>query len=1376
MPQLLNKKQPIQKGNKPGLLPVNATGRVITPVLPAIKDSAAFEKSEKEILINFTDDLLWSVNCDFQLITANHAFIKYMQDLAGITVEPGDDLLLKTVFPEDYLDFWKAIYKRALDGVSFKEDIYTQGLKRQKAFWTETIFNPIKEAGIIVGVACYSRNITEKKLAEEKLRQSETRLIQTQEVSKVGSWETDLSTLEVIWSEETYNIFELDPAMFQTSHPGFLEFVHPDDRAKVDAAFVNSIGENSINTVKHRILTTSGNIKIVEERWRIFSDDEGKPIRAVGTCQDITEREKSKTALQQAYEEKNMVLERIDDGFFAIDEHSTVTYWNKRAEILLDARREEMIGKNLHEVFANPEPNAFFDNYQKAIAQKTTVHFVEFSGRTNKWFAVSAYASENGLSVYFKDVTEQKNAEEKLKASELRYRSLNEQATDTICIVDSSFRFIDVNRSGCVMFGCSKEEVLQLHMADVLFEEDLKTNPIKIDDLKAGKPISNERRIKRKDGSAILVELSSKMLEDGRIIIFGRDISARKESERLIKESEAKYRSFFESSMDGILLTVTDGDILSANPAACEIFKMTEAEICAAGRFGVVDLSDPRLYKLIEERKLTGRAKGELTLIRKDGSKFEAELTSAVFTDSYGQHRTSMIVRDITERKQAELYIQESSERYNLISQATNDMVWDWNLTTGKVYRNKEGWKKLFRTDDIEIKNESVLDWDNRVHPEDREKVKLVSNEIQASSKKDFYEIECRMLRDDGTYVYVHDKGYVIRNEQGKAIRLIGATQDITERKEAELQVAKSELRFRSLVQNSSDIICIFNDRGYFLYSSPAIKKTLGFEPEETIGKNAFAFLHPDDINPLKDYLSETKPDMNREMPLLRFRNTKGEWKWLESRVTNMCDNPEVAGYVFNCRDVTERKIAEAEIEKLSFIARETGNAVIITNSEGKIVWVNEGFTKITEYGFDEVIGKKPGDFLQGDETNLAVVRYMRNKLKNLAPFECDIINYSKSGRKYWLRIQSQPQFDETGNLKYFFAIETDITKEKEAEKILKASEERYRYLFNNNPASIFIWDAENFQILEVNDTAVELYGYRREEFLIKTVFDLSLSKDQNKIKHFASVARQKNEFRSDVICKHINKPGEEMHMHISSHLIQFKGRQVILTMATDITDKIILENELENERQLKQQEITNAVITAQEKERQELGSELHDNINQILAGSRLYLGLAKKELNIDHPYLIETDTLIFSAITEIRTLSHSLIAPSLHESELLAAIGNIIEVTQETSGIIISLQACGFDETDIPDKLKLSIYRIIQEQFNNILKHAGAQKIIVRLIQEKEKTLLSIKDDGVGFDTTKKSNGVGLMNIKTRASLFNGDLSIISSPGNGCELRVLFN
>lgn len=122
-----------------------------------------------------------------------------------------------------------------------------------------------------------------------------------------------------------------------------------------------------------------------------------------------------------------------------------------------------------------------------------------------------------------------------------------------------------------------------------------------------------------------------------------------------IKKSEDKYRSFFENSIDGILLAIPDGHIFAANPAACAIFQMTEVEICKVGRIGLVDVTDERLMKFINERQRTGKAKGEITLIRKDGEKFPGELTSTMFRDVYGEERTCMIIRDISEGKNAEL-------------------------------------------------------------------------------------------------------------------------------------------------------------------------------------------------------------------------------------------------------------------------------------------------------------------------------------------------------------------------------------------------------------------------------------------------------------------------------------------------------------------------------------------------------------------------------------------------------------------------------------------------------------------------------------------------------------------------------------------------
>jgi PAS domain S-box-containing protein len=131
---------------------------------------------------------------------------------------------------------------------------------------------------------------------------------------------------------------------------------------------------------------------------------------------------------------------------------------------------------------------------------------------------------------------------------------------------------------------------------------------------------------------------------------------------KTIRESEERYRLLFESSLDGILLTAPDGRILSANPAACKMLEATEDEICQEGRLGVVDVNDPRLLPLLKERREKGRAEGELTFVRKGGSTFPGEITSALFKDRHGEARTSMIIRDITKRKQAEEEIRKLNE------------------------------------------------------------------------------------------------------------------------------------------------------------------------------------------------------------------------------------------------------------------------------------------------------------------------------------------------------------------------------------------------------------------------------------------------------------------------------------------------------------------------------------------------------------------------------------------------------------------------------------------------------------------------------------------------------------------------------------------
>ncbi len=221
--------------------------------------------------------------------------------------------------------------------------------------------------------------------------------------------------------------------------------------------------------------------------------------------------------------------------------------------------------------------------------------------------------------------------------------------------------------------------------------------------------------------------------------------------------------------------------------------------------------------------------------------------------------------------------------------------------------------------------------------------------------------------------------------------------------------------------------------------------------------------------------------------------------------------------------------------------------------------------------------------------------------------------------------------------------------------------------------------------------------------------------------------------------------------------------------------ERMRVEVKLKQSEERKQFEITEAVIAAQENERQYIGRELHDNINQILASTLLYLGLSKRD-NKGLDFFTKTaETLITKAITEIRSLSHSMIPPSFSESKLQEAIELLLDSITKTTGIPVHTEFAGLDEDCLPDKLKLTLYRIVQEQLNNIQKYAATENIYVTLIQLNKELTLCIKDDGLGFDTNRVTGGIGLMNIKTRASLLNGKMDIISAPGKGCTLLVNF-
>jgi len=341
----------------------------------------------------------------------------------------------------------------------------------------------------------------------------------------------------------------------------------------------------------------------------------------------------------------------------------------------------------------------------------------------------------------------------------------------------------------------------------------------------------------------------------------------------------------------------------------------------------------------------------------------------------------------------------------------------------------------------------------------------------------------------------------------------------------------------------------------------------------------------------------------------------------------------------------------------------------------------------------------------------------------------------------------------------------------KKAELQIILSEEKYRQIFYDNPFPMFIYDIDTLQMIECNDATLQEYGYTRDEFLQLNINDISYTPDIH-LETKTEISNQ--EFRKKT-WNHIKKNGEIILVKITIYKVEYAGKRVHQVQIHNVTEEVRLQEQLAEEQIKRQHQITEAALQAQENERIEIGRELHDNINQILVASLLFLdySLTSNEIKID--LLKKSKHLVSDAIAEIRKLSKTLIPPSVGNNELISSLEELLETVHLTKQIQIHKSININIEELLTKEQKLAVYRIIQEQLNNIIKHAHATEIKLNVDIVHNELMLSIKDNGKGVDISQKSKGVGLQNITSRTSLQKGTVNFITAPNKGFELLVQF-
>jgi PAS domain S-box-containing protein len=256
--------------------------------------------------------------------------------------------------------------------------------------------------------------------------------------------------------------------------------------------------------------------------------------------------------------------------------------------------------------------------------------------------------------------------------------------------------------------------------------------------------------------------------------------------------------------------------------------------------------------------------------------------------------------------------------------------------------------------------------------------------------------------------------------------------------------------------------------------------------------------------------------------------------------------------------------------------------------------------------------------------------------------------------------------------------------------------------------------------------------------------------------------------------------PDESLsHVIIRSNILRDNEGKAIRMIGVihDISKMQKLEEVLDWEIRSKKKQITEAITDAKETERSVLGKELHDNVNQLLGASMLYLDMARKDVENGEIYLIHSSEYTFAAIEEIRKLTKGLVTDTIKDFGLCMALEQLIRDTVETNPVKIHATLNPSMEKTMNEKFKLNIFRIFQEQLNNIQRHANASDINITMSETKKAFTFSISDNGIGFNNTKKvrSTGIGISNIVSRVEYYRGKASFITAPGKGCKLTATF-
>ena len=898
------------------------------------------------------------------------------------------------------------------------------------------------------------------------------------------------------------------------------------------------------------------------------------------------------TALRQSEQRLAATLASIGDGVISTDAAGRVVSLNRVASELTGWNETEAAGRPIEEIFhiVHAETRAVADNpatlsLRDGVSVDLANHTVLIRRDGAEYHIADSCAPIRDLSgavigavLVFRDVTEAYRQRQELRDREEKYRLLVEHAVSAVALheilLDEDGRpvdyiFLEANPAFETHTGLRTADILGRRVTEVLpgtesvFIETFGKIAVQ------GGSVSFEQ-FSGQLGRYFLIHAYQP--SPGRFATVFTDITHRKQAEQALRQSEQRLAATLASIGDGVISTDSAGRVVSLNRVAAELTGWDETD--AAGRpmeeiFHIVHAETRAVVDNPATLSLRDGVSVDLAnhtvLIRRDGTEYHIADSCAPIRDLSGAVIGAVLVfRDVTEAYRQRQQLQEERQRLTQVLWGTGVGTWEWNVQTGET-RFNERWAEMIGYSLAELAPISIATWENLLHPDDRQRTGDAL-ERHFGGETEYYECEVRMRHRQGHWIWILDRGKVAKwTEDGQPLWMAGTHLDITDRKQAEIELRAGEERLQSVFRVAPTGIGVVKDR-VFQEVNRRICEMTGYGEEDLVGRSA-RMLYPstEEYDRVGREKYEQISELGTGVVETRWRRRDGAIIHILLASTPLDPTDWSKGVTFTALDISARKQAEQALREnerqlSNWMGNLPGMAYRCRNDANwTMEFISEGCCALTGYSPEELQGFYI-DIIHPDDRR-QVWQSVQAALQARQHFQIEFRIRTAGGAERWVWEQSIGVFAEDDVAEAIEGIIIDITERKQMEKQLAESEARYRNLFENNHAVMLVIDPATGVVVDANPAAFAWYGWRREELIHKNMADIN-TLTPGEIR--AEMARAQRQEKGYFTFRHRRADGSVRDVEVFSGPVQVADRSLLYSIVHDVTDKKRAEEALE--------------------------------------------------------------------------------------------------------------------------------------------------------------------------------------------------------------------